>query len=335
MTLPTITAAPPPPSRNDPANFSTRADAHVAYIATLVSDINALVAAVNAYGNAFPLSVPAGTAAAPGIAVAGDDDTGLFRPGANIFGVATGGAERARFSAAGLQLTGLLSGTAVTQSADDVTAGRLLRVGDGGVNLAATVAAPTITDANATTSSGAYRTTGSTVNLPVTDFGILEVTTGIGGGQVFQTWYASGSTAKARVYQRKYQSSAWTAWAEVYGQHNILGTVSQSGGSPTGALFGTGSNANGRYEMRADGYLECAAALVASSSGAQAWTFPVAFAEAPVVTVTGIAASGMACGQLDAAPGTTSCTFSVRDKSDARLAATAHLRAIGRWSTMT
>lgn len=96
MTLPTITTPPAAPSRNDPVTFPTRADAMVAWLATLVSDVNALVAAINAYGSAFPLSIPAGSAAAPGISFAGDPDTGLFRPAANQLALAEGGVDMGR-----------------------------------------------------------------------------------------------------------------------------------------------------------------------------------------------------------------------------------------------
>lgn len=42
-----------------------------------------------------------------------------------------------------------------------------------------------------------------------------------------------------------------------YNQKNILGTVSQSGGIPTGAIIESGSNANGTYVKYADGTLIC------------------------------------------------------------------------------
>lgn len=43
----------------------------------------------------------------------------------------------------------------------------------------------------------------------------------------------------------------------LYHKGNILGTVSQSGGVPTGAIIERGSNANGEYVKFADGRLEC------------------------------------------------------------------------------
>ena len=47
------------------------------------------------------------------------------------------------------------------------------------------------------------------------------------------------------------------AAGEIYGQGNILGTVSQSAGVPTGAIIESGSNANGRFVKYADGTVLC------------------------------------------------------------------------------
>ena len=41
--------------------------------------------------------------------------------------------------------------------------------------------------------------------------------------------------------------------AEVFKQSNILGTVSESGGAPTGAIIERGSNSNGEFAKYADG----------------------------------------------------------------------------------
>ncbi len=71
----------------------------------------------------------------------------------------------------------------------------------------------------------------------------------------------------------------------------ILGTVSQSGGVPTGAIFEQGSNANGEYIKFADGTLECWGTAVqpANSNGAAVtFTFPSTFVRTvPVVTAAG------------------------------------------------
>lgn len=45
--------------------------------------------------------------------------------------------------------------------------------------------------------------------------------------------------------------------ADLYAKNNIVGPVSQSGGVPTGAIFETGTNANGEYVKYADGTAIC------------------------------------------------------------------------------
>ena len=67
-----------------------------------------------------------------------------------------------------------------------------------------------------------------------------------------------------------------------YKKSNILGTVSESGGVPTGAIIERGSNSNGEYVRFADGTQKCWEILIGgtnSSSGLASWTFPVSFTE--------------------------------------------------------
>lgn len=72
---------------------------------------------------------------------------------------------------------------------------------------------------------------------------------------------------------------------------DILGTVTQSGGAPTGAIIERGSNANGEYVKFADGTLICTSAsravnFVNASNINFAWTYPMPFvAVQPVVNV--------------------------------------------------
>jgi hypothetical protein len=88
---------------------------------------------------------------------------------------------------------------------------------------------------------------------------------------------------------------------EMYNQGNILGTVSQSGGVPTGAIIERGSNANGEYVRFADGtqicWLRDTAFSVTNTAtyaiqgityyrNLLAWTFPVAFSTATGLSVT-------------------------------------------------
>lgn len=76
---------------------------------------------------------------------------------------------------------------------------------------------------------------------------------------------------------------------------NILGTVSQASGVPTGAIIEKGSNSNGQYVKFADGTLICMVGVGTNSSGTYAvgalygsdaypMTWPVAFASKPYVS---------------------------------------------------
>ena len=68
----------------------------------------------------------------------------------------------------------------------------------------------------------------------------------------------------------------------VYTRGNILATVSQTAGVPTGGIIETGSNANGTYIKYADGTQICAKSSSGSGYGTtgsktEAWTFPATF----------------------------------------------------------
>jgi phage baseplate assembly protein gpV len=75
----------------------------------------------------------------------------------------------------------------------------------------------------------------------------------------------------------------------VYSRDNILGTVSQSSGVPTGAIIERGSNANGEFVKYADGTQVCYTpnrVTVDSSAVARqgVWTFPSPFLSATSYT---------------------------------------------------
>ncbi|WP_079518052.1 hypothetical protein [Kosakonia radicincitans] len=103
---------------------------------------------------------------------------------------------------------------------------------------------------------------------------------------------------------------------------DILGTVSQSGGVPTGAIIERGSNANGDYVKYADGTLICwfnNATTVTTSSAAgnlyvsstTTFTFPAAFSALPVVSPAGryISGGSVAWGIVRAVTATTAELF--------------------------
>lgn len=76
-----------------------------------------------------------------------------------------------------------------------------------------------------------------------------------------------------------------------YRHGNVIGTVSQTGGVPTGYLMQRGSNANGEFARYADGTLECWSNVIDLTyvNGLVirgVWTYPSAFVSPPALTPT-------------------------------------------------
>jgi hypothetical protein len=88
--------------------------------------------------------------------------------------------------------------------------------------------------------------------------------------------------------------------ADVYRRSNIIGTVSQAGGVPTGGVIERGSNANGEYVRLADGTQICAVVRSHTTTGSwtalgstgivwwlvPTWLFPATFISQPYVNLT-------------------------------------------------
>ena len=83
--------------------------------------------------------------------------------------------------------------------------------------------------------------------------------------------------------------------SQAYVRSNILGTVSQSGGVPTGAIIERDSNANGEYVKYADGTMICWLYKVVTDQAinnaygsifqaTRTWNYPVAFPDTPSVS---------------------------------------------------
>jgi len=124
---------------------------------------------------------------------------------------------------------------------------------------------------------------------------------------------------------------------KAYRRGNILGTVSQSGGVPTGAIIERGSNANGSYVRFADGTQECwtyktaivPAGGVVGFSFTNAATFlgevPASFPSVSPESFTLEIAWGME------AHSATGATVYVQNKGTAGRNVAVFFRTIGRW----
>lgn len=122
---------------------------------------------------------------------------------------------------------------------------------------------------------------------------------------------------------------------------DILGTVSQVGGVPSGAIIENGSNANGRYTKFADGTMICRHSFSAPAlpSGPSAvgvsWAYPATFAATPVITpcacsLTG--ASGYLNVGIDGNPDAGSVSFALGVSiAVAFPSIVIHATATGRW----
>lgn len=287
----------------------------------------------------------AGTPAAPGLRFTADGDTGFTNPAANQIGMVTGGVLRALLSNTALNLSVPVTGTAVTQTATDTTAGRLVKTGDFGLGGAITLGSGD--DLNALTATGFYYN--STVantpgnNYPITAAGsLLNIRrSATNWTQRFSSYAGDSSAAQARIFERSYGGSGWSPWVEVFHQGTIVGTVSQTAGVPTGRVIERGSNANGDYVRFADGTQICTfsapAADCQTATGAlfmvaslQTWTYPAAFASGSVPIASG--GGGTATRWLtSSASGISSVSYRVLSSFSDATTYQPRLMAIGRW----
>ena len=131
-------------------------------------------------------------------------------------------------------------------------------------------------------------------------------------------------------------------WQIIYNSRNLLGTVSQSSGIPTGAIIERGSNANGEYVKFADGTMICvtrggmtstpttvAGALYRDPAG-NTWNLPAVFVDGDYVVLacpTGNAMSHWA----GAAPYTSASVLFVGWATQSYATRPVSIMAIGRW----
>lgn len=283
--------------------------------AALRASVEALITATQTFVSGIGAGLfPDGTLAAPALRFAADQDTGIRRPGADVLALVTGGVERLRATAAGVQVTGLLSGTAVTQTQADTTAGRLLKVGDFGLG----AVAPLIGDCGVidnTIAPGFYcysTGAGSSSGPAGASIGYL-IHQRRGGDREAQIFTSeAGSTGQGMVYSRSRSVGVWGPWRAV-------------------GLRDAGSNANGVYTAYADGTLVCWHQLTLSASADVTWTYPMGFVGTPRCTALPVSSALTAFSPAIAARTATSAAFKAV-AGGARAAIDVEVTAIGRWA---
>ena len=143
----------------------------------------------------------------------------------------------------------------VQTSTTDDTADSLMAVGAFGLGLPNII--PTGVDLNDYVTQGFYNINDVTgiSNLPPGGVGSLVVLNYAAPPTVrtTQNFYSVDGS----IYSRSGVVTTWTDWVRVYHTGNILGTVSETAGVPTGAIIESGSNSDGGYKRWADGTQIC------------------------------------------------------------------------------
>jgi len=176
----------------------------------------------------------------------------------------------------------------VTTSSTDTTPGRVLKVDDFG--LGGYSHTPNGTDMDNADVCGFWTHAPNDANRFGEVTGVVLTAT----RAAERVWQIGGTNnpSNVRAFFRNQGSEGWSDWVEFYHTGNLVGTVSQSGGDPTGAVIERGSNSNGEYVRFADGTQICtnddvADVSVEDQSGnwwrsdSFTWDFPVGFANRP------------------------------------------------------
>lgn len=164
--------------------------------------------------------------------------------------------------------------------------------------------------------------------------------------------FFTGAAFESATGQVSFPNGALVSGAQAYHRANLLGTVAQSGGAPTGAAIERGSNANGEYVRFADGTQICWHSATSGSvtqfgagtfgnpysSSGMAWNYPAGFVTAPVVHVqvdtgslTGSARRLVAIIGVVTPLSTSDITVSRFSGDSTPSTPTLHQCAVGRW----
>ena len=130
-----------------------------------------------------------------------------------------------------------------------------------------------------------------------------------------------------------------TVWRASYNELNSLGTVSQSGGIPTGALMEYGSNLNGEYWRYAGGMMTCISPLLLMDldtivtplyRGATNWTYPSSFINSDTFVSSSVGVGAGTWGGNVGNITTTTCILRAYSTTS-RTGDTVKGLAVGRW----
>ncbi|WP_233487431.1 pyocin knob domain-containing protein, partial [Thalassovita gelatinovora] len=187
-------------------------------------------------------------------------------------------------------------------------------------------------------------------NYPISSAGALLVIYD-GSTRCVQDYTLYGNGAP-RKFVRSNAATGWSPWRELYSSGSLLGSVSQSGGVPDGAVIERGSNANGAYTRWADGTQICThslnlGSLIQGGSGTRSapyltattnWTYPAAFSAIPALSGIVTATTGNAYDRanfLIAQSGSATASGNINairaTDSAVDISPTANLTAIGHW----
>jgi len=271
-----------------------------------------------------------------------------YGAGSDQLQLVTNGVARLLVTTSAATLNVPLGGTAVTQSATDSTAGRLMKVGDHGLGqLNPRAGGVILPDWLSTSQPTGFHHMGNdtdTLNKPA---GISGA--GFGAAMTVRTSDVMGARIgwrgfrnSAEFFMQKWDADGFGWLLKFFNNRNIVGTVVNASGVPDGAIVERGSNANGQYTRFADGTQICWHRVTASlaidtgflggfRSAAQSWSYAATFSAAPEVVVTPLALTAMS-GLTENGPGTTSVNWSVAAVSSQTAAnRIVSLFATGRW----
>lgn len=125
-------------------------------------------------------------------------------------------------------------------------------------------------------------------------------------------------------------SSLKRSGSNVYTRTDIVGSVGESGGVPTGAIIESGNG----FIKYADGTLICDVRAYSIPSGGAIWIYPIPFVSTPTVThsIVRVVATATPLMSLAHAPSTSQIIFLILDVSGVFLGTeTIDATAIGRW----